>query len=209
MEIAVFQDNNGKTQSFVEPGIIKVYSKNIGEWKITKEIIYRVDNIASLKEIRESIKNMAQSLGECKVFVGREIKGLPYNVLDSMGFNTWELEGTAKEILNFVLEKEEEEAKFMEKSKSKDKLPLIEKSKDGYYFLNLKKIQEHNINLTSKGILLPFFNSTVFYQLEIICGHIPPWFEAEFKRLNFKTESEVISKNEVKVTVCPKDCNDQ
>ena len=108
MEIAVFQDNSGKTQSFIEPGIVKVYSRDMGEWKITKEIIYRIDNIASLKEIRESVRNMAETLGDCKVFVGREIKGLPYTVLDSMGFNTWELTGTPKELLEFVFEKEEE-----------------------------------------------------------------------------------------------------
>ncbi|MBC8060848.1 MAG: hypothetical protein H7Y18_09295 [Clostridiaceae bacterium] len=45
MEIAVFQDNSGKTQS---------------------------------------------------IFVAREIIGLPYTLLDGMGFNTWELEGTPK-----------------------------------------------------------------------------------------------------------------
>ncbi|MCB2293866.1 Fe-only nitrogenase accessory protein AnfO [Clostridium algoriphilum] len=208
MEIAVFQDNSGRTQSFVEPGIVKVYSRHMGEWKITKEIIYRIDNIASLKEIRQSIRNMAETLGDCKVFVGREIKGLPYTVLDSMGFNTWELEGTTKDLLEFVFEKEEEETKSMEMSKSKDKLPLIQKSRDGYYFLNLKKIQEHNINLTSKGILLPFFDTTVFYQLEIICGHIPPWFEAEFNRLNLITKSESISKDEIKITVYPKGCGE-
>ncbi|HEY8804832.1 MAG TPA: Fe-only nitrogenase accessory protein AnfO [Clostridium sp.] len=208
MEIAVFQDNSGKTQSFIEPGIIKVYSRCTGEWKITKEIIFRIDNIGSLKAIRESVRNMAETLGDCKVFVGREIKGLPYNVLDSMGFNTWELTGTPKELLEFVFEKEEEEARYLELAKEKAKLPLIQKIKDGYYFLNLKKIQEHNINLTSKGILLPFFNTTVFYQLEIICGHIPPWFEAEFKKLNLKAESEVISKDEIKVAVYPKGCGE-
>ena len=45
MEIAVFQDNSGKTQSFLKSGIIKVYSRNMGEWIVTKEIIFRIDNI--------------------------------------------------------------------------------------------------------------------------------------------------------------------
>ena len=96
----------------------------------------------------------------------------------------------------------------MQLAKEKDKKPLIQKIKDGYYFINLRKIQEHNINLTSKGILLPFFKTTVFYQLEIICGHIPPWFEAEGKRLNLKFEGEVISKDEIRVTVYPKGCSE-
>jgi len=206
MEIAVFQDINGETQSFLEPGIIKVYSRHMGEWKVTKEIIFRIDNIASLKAIRESIRNMAETLGDCKIFVGREIKGMAYTVLDGMGFNTWELTGNPKEFLDFVFEKEEEEAKSMELSKARDQLPLIQKNKDGNYFLDLKKIQEHNINQTSKGILLPFLNTTIFYQLEIICGHIPPWFEVEFKRLNLYSESQAIKQNQIKVTVYPKGC---
>lgn len=207
MEIAVFQDSSGKTQSFFQSGIIKVYSREMGEWNITKEIIFRIDDIASLKAVREDIRNMAEALGDCKIFVAREIKGIPYNVLDGMGFNTWELEGDPKEFLEFVLEKEEAEAESMAAAKASDKLSLIQEVENGNYFLDLKKIQENNFNLTSKGILLPFLNATNFYQLEITCGHIPPWFEAEFKRLNLKAKSEVISQNEIRVTVYPKVCD--
>jgi len=212
MEIAVFQDISGKTQSFLEPGIIKVYSGQMGEWKIIKEIIFRIDNVAGLKAIRENIKNMAESLGDCKVFVGREIKGIPYHVLDGMEFNTWELEGTPKEFLEFVFEKEEAEKKEGAKSstsaKTQDKLPQIEQFEDGNYFVNLKSIQENSVSITSKGILLPFLRTTTFYQLEIICGHIPHWFVVEFEKLNLKMESEVINQNEIRVTVYPKVCKE-
>ena len=207
MEIAVFQDINGKTQSFFEPGIIIVYSKTLSEWKITNEIIFRIDNIASLKEVRESIRNMAEALGDCKIFVGRDVKGVTYNVLDGMGFNTWELEGTPKEFLDFVFEKEQEEAEEAAKAKTADQLSLIEEIKDGNYFLDLKKVQESNVNLTSKGILLPFLNATTFYELKIICGHVPPWFQATFKKLNLESESQSISQNEIIVRVYPKACS--
>jgi len=207
MEIAVFQDISGKTQSFFEPGIIKVYSRNMEKWEISKEIIFRIDNITSLSAVRERIRNMAEALEDCKVFVGREVKGLPYNVLDGMGFNTWELEGTPKEFLDFVFEKEQEEAEEAAKAKTADQLSLIEEIKDGNYFLDLKKVQESNVNLTSKGILLPFLNATTFYELKIICGHVPPWFQATFKKLNLESESQSISQNEIIVRVYPKACS--
>jgi len=206
MEIAVFQDNSGKTQSFLEPGIIKVYTRIIGKWEITKEIVFRIDNITSINEVRDHIRNMAEALETCKVFVGREVKGVPYNVLDGIGFNIWELEGAPEEFLDFVNGKEEEEAEVIALEKGKNQLSIIEKIKDGNYFLDLKKIQEKNINLTSKGILLPFLNNTTFYELQIVCGHLPPWFESEFKRLNLKAEIEVIRQNEIRVTVYPKVC---
>ncbi|HEY8889469.1 MAG TPA: Fe-only nitrogenase accessory protein AnfO [Clostridium sp.] len=208
MEIAVFQDISGKTQSFLEPGIIKVYSGQMGEWKIIKEIIFRIDNIVGLKAIRESIKNMAEALGDCKIFVGREIKGIPYHVLDGMEFNTWEIEGTPKEFLEFVFKKEEEEAKSNTSAKTQNKLPQIEQFEDGNYFVNLKSIQENSVNITSKGILIPFLRITTFYQLKIICDHIPHWFVDEFDKLNLEMESEVINKNEFRVTVYPKGCKE-
>jgi len=206
MEIALFQDINGKTQSINEPGIIKVYSRSLGTWKIVKEIIFRIDNIAGVKAIRESIINMAEDLGDCKVFVGSEIKGMTYNILDGMGFNTWELEGTAKELLDFVFEKEIEESNLIVLSKLENSKPVIQKVKDGYYYINLKKIQKNNESLTSKGILVPFLTTTTFYQLEIICGHVPPWLNAEFEKLNLKMESTPISQSEIKLIVYPKVC---
>ncbi len=209
MEIAVFQDVSGKTQSFLEPGIIKVYSRHLGKWTVTKEIIFRIDNIGGLKAIRENIINMTESLGDCKVFVGRDIKGMVYNVLDGMGFNTWELEGEPLEFLEFVYEKEEEEAKANALEGTAYKSPQIILLKDGTYFLDLKKIQENDVNITSKGILLPFLNTTVFYQLEIICKHIPHWFEGEFKRLNLKMKNEIIGQNEIKVTIHPMICEEE
>ena len=206
MEIAVFQNVSGKTQSFLKPGIIKVYSRYLGKWTVTKEIIFRIDNIDGLKAIRENIINMTEELEQCKVFVGRDIKGMVYNVLDGMGFNTWELEGEPLEFLEFVYKKEEEEAKATTLFNATNKSPEILQLKDGTYFLDLKKIQENDVNITSKGILIPFLNTTVFYQLEIICKHIPHWFEAEFKRLNLKMKNEIIGQNEIKVIVYPMIC---
>jgi Fe-only nitrogenase accessory protein AnfO len=209
MEIAVFQDISGKTQSFLEPGIIKVYSRHLGKWTVTKEILFRIDIIGGLKAIRDIIINMTEELGDCKVFVGRDIKGMVYNVLDGMGFNTWELEGEPLEFLEFVYEKEEEEAKANDLESKDYKEPQIMLLKDGTYFLDLKKIQENDVNITSKGILLPFLNATVFYQLEIICKHVPHWFEVEFKRLNLKMKDKIIGQNEIKVVVYPMICEEE
>lgn len=209
MEIAVFQDNSGKTQSFFEPGIIKVYSKDMGEWIVIKEIIFKIDNIAGLKAVRASIIKLAEQLGECKVVVASEIRGLVYNVLDGMGFNTWELEGHPSELLEYVLKKEEEEAKDSALESKSSETPQIKQFKDGTYFIDLKRIQENDVNITSKGILLPFLNTTVFYQLEIICKHIPHWFESEFRRRNLKMQSQNIKQNEIKVTVYPMICEEE
>ena len=209
MEIAVFQNISGKTQSFFELGIIKVYSKDTGEWRETKEVKFEIDNTAGLTSIRENIINLAETLGECKVVVAKDIKGLVYNVLDGMGFNTWELDAEPLEFLDFVEQKEKEEAKLYALSSKNIKSSQIELLKDGTYFLDLKKIQENDVNITSKGLLLPFLNNTVFYELEIICKHIPHWFQTEFKRLDLNMKSQSISQNEIRVIVYPRSCEEK
>ncbi|MEL7596804.1 MAG: Fe-only nitrogenase accessory AnfO family protein, partial [Clostridiaceae bacterium] len=62
-------------------------------------------------------------------------------------------------------------------------------------------ILESNEKVTSKQILLPFFNNISFNELEIICGHIPPWFDKELKNLNLKFSTESISKDKFKVRI--------
>ena len=69
----------------------------------------------------------------------------------------------------------------------------------------MKTEMQNNANLTSKQILLPFIQKTSFNELEIICGHVPPWFEREFSRLNLRSEIEKINERNVKVRVYSKD----
>lgn len=74
---------------------------------------------------------------------------------------------------------------------------------DGSYYIDLRSITENNEEMTSKQVLLPFFRNTVFKELELICDHIPPWFDVEFKQLNLQFYSEPIDEIGFKVKVYP------
>lgn len=77
----------------------------------------------------------------------------------------------------------------------------VEGDKGGEYYIDLRTVMEHNEKVTSKQVLLPFFHNISFTKLEVICTHVPPWFEDEFLKLNLRSEVEAISENEVRIIV--------
>lgn len=83
----------------------------------------------------------------------------------------------------------------------------IKNGDDGNYYIDLRMIMDNNEKVTSKQVLLPFFHNTIFKELEMTCDHIPPWFDAEFKKLNLQAYIEPISEGGFKIKVYPKNSN--
>jgi len=202
MGIAVFLGENGKTKPFNQSGVTKLYFKEKSEWKIIKEIIFEINDLMSTETIRDNIKHMADAIGECNVFVAGDIKGIPYTVLDNMGFNLLKVEGNPEDFLELVLNSEKER-KFKKQRAEIIPTPSIN-GKEGYYFIDIQVEMEDNEKLTSKQLLLPFINNTDFKELEIICTHVPLWLDNEFSKLNLSSDVEKINDGTVKVRVYPK-----
>ncbi|GEM_PF-543250 len=203
MKIAAFIGEDGKTISLNQSGTTKVYLKEKEEWKIINEIAFESNDLMSSDIIRDNVKIMASAIGDCKVFVARGVKGIPYTVLDGMGFNIWKVEGIPEDFLDLVVKGEEEEKLNKEKPEI---IPTpIKSGKEGNYFIDMKTEMQNNSNLTTKQILLPFIHKTTFNELEIICRHVPHWFEGEFNKLNLKSEIENINEGTVKVKVYSSD----
>lgn len=199
MEIAVFLGDNNKTIPFNQSGVTKLYLKEKSEWKIIKKIIFEINDSMSTKTIRDNIKHMADALGECKVFVAGDIKGIPYTMLDNMGFNLLQVEGMPEDFLELVLNGEEER-KLKKQRADIIPRPLIN-GKEGYYFIDIQVEMEDNEGLTSKQLLLPFINNTDFKELEIICTHVPLWFDGEFSKLNLSSDIDKINDGTMRVKV--------
>lgn len=198
MKIAVFVGSDGQTIGFNEAGKVKVYIKDEEGWQVVKEIPFEINNLASTMAILENFRIMVESLDECKVFVAAEVKGLPYTILEGMRFNIWKTSGIPEDFLEYIFEKEEQSK--LEKLNSKS-IPAPVEVEEGKYFIDLKAVMESNEKVTSKQVLLPFFQNTAFKELEVICTHVPPWFNVEFQKLNFKTQVKAIDEGGFKVKV--------
>lgn len=62
---------------------------------------------------------------------------------------------------------------------------------DGCYSINLAAILEENPTLNSRQILMPALEETSFKKLEIICDHLPRWFNNELRNLKLTAGPEV------------------
>lgn len=206
-EISVVVDDDGITATIYDGKIIKIFKKINDKWEVNRELPIKIDVEQGLQGVRESISEIVDFLDDCKIFVGREVTGILYNILDAKAINICEMKGSPDDFLDYLIEenkKYESELLLMEKEKNNE-YP-IEKDKEGYYYINLKKLNESNPNISSKQVLKPFFTNDNFYELEVICGHVPKWFETELNKFNLKFESIKESENQYKVIIYHKTC---
>jgi Fe-only nitrogenase accessory protein AnfO len=210
--IAVFLNDKEETTSLTEEGIIKIYFKEKTKWQIYKESPFSMDKCNGIKSVRERSLKLIEILEECRIFVASEIIGVPYNILDSRGFDLWEIEGVPEEFLDYVLEESlreklsnEEQQKSKQLSQQLSQLGVIDKpietDKKGCFYLNLKNLQETKSGVSSKQALLPFLTKYTFSELELLCSHVPPWIENFVKEFHFKLDVIKIKSNEYKVVI--------
>lgn len=208
-EIAVFINEKGSTASMDEAGSVKIYLKSGDEWGVSRGIPFFIDHDKGIKGVRDSVNELVTFLDKCKVFVGREVTGILYNNLDVHGVGIIEMDGVPENFLDYVLKQEEEYEKLVESGKEElDTLPHpIDTKKEGYYSINLKLLSIDSPNVTSKQALIPFLSNNKFYELEVICGHVPRWFETELPKLNLKHETIKESETQFKVIIYHKTCD--
>ncbi|AJA47499.1 Fe-only nitrogenase accessory protein AnfO [Clostridium pasteurianum DSM 525 = ATCC 6013] len=210
-KIGVLVGKDNETTSIYESGIVMVYMKE-DEWKVVNEVIFNMNTEQGIPAMHRRVEELIQSLEDCKVFIGKRVEGIPYTVLKKSGFTIAEAEGKPSEFLDEFLEIFEEKKKKKEEEEAKRKnilnLEPVELSKPGSYFMDLKKLQEENPSISSKKVLLPFLNNKTFYDLKVLCSHIPPWFQNELESLNMKMDASKTGDDIFEVIISHKVCNE-
>jgi Fe-only nitrogenase accessory protein AnfO len=186
MKIAAFVDENDNALPLYATGTVKLFVFEDNIWICAKSMPFSSDESMSLAEIRSRIQAVAAELGNCKVFVAESMKGVPFAVFEGMGYAIWKIKGDTTKYLDYIKEKEDKIQ--ADKLKPKPAPVAIGDIRDGLYRIDLVKVLESDPSLTSKSVLLPFFQKTTFSKLEIICEHIPKWFGKEFSALKLKAE---------------------
>ncbi|MDF2569729.1 MAG: Fe-only nitrogenase accessory protein AnfO [Sporomusa sp.] len=176
-EIAVFVGDNGSTAALEEPGKVIVYRRQQGKWQQTSEMAFCLNHSGGMAGVRRQLGLMIKELGQCRVFVARTVSGLLYKELEQAEFSIWEFNGRPNDFLEYVLVQEELAAR--QPAPAKAEAPAIVETGPGCYQVSLKDVQQSGSGLTSKQVLQPLLNAN-FYQIEVLCSHIPPWLEAEW-----------------------------
>ena len=187
-KIGVLVGKNNETGTIYESGIIRVYIKEEDKWNTIDEIIFNMNTSEGMQAIHKRVEKLIENLGDCKIFVGKRVEGVPYTILKKAGFTIVEADGSPKEFLDELLgmvednqKKKKEKEEAAAKSENVEPVELDEK---GYYFIDLEKVQDNNPSMSSKKVLLPFLKNKTFYELKVSCNHVPPWLENGLKELN-------------------------
>ena len=202
-EIAVFLGAEGASTSLSEPGKVVVFRRAQGSWETDREKEFSIGHAKGMRELRQSMNEIVQFLGECKIFLARSATGVTYFELEKAGCSIWEVAGKPEEFLDQVWQDEEQE-KSAAQTETPVAIPVPEEISPGNFYISIKEIQEKNADLSSKQVLQQYVRSGNFRTLVVSCSHVPPWIEVEAVRGGFAVETEQLGKNEFKVKIIKK-----
>ena len=205
MNIAVLTDKEGNTLSFYEPGMVKLFSNDNGTWNCTREFPFELHDEKGLAGIQHCIQSMLSRLDECRILMVKFIKGVPLSILKESGVSVWKVEGSPLAFFEHIREEEEKLRPEHQKSIKPplpEPLPVGDK-KHGIYAIDLVYVQAKGAGFNSKDVLLPFLQSRVFQKLEVVCEHLPKWFEKEFTSLKLQFRIEESTDDLCHVIVSP------
>jgi Fe-only nitrogenase accessory protein AnfO len=184
--MAVFCDDNGQIARFVEMTNFVFYTKTDDGWQKSEPIPFSCDLSGGLASIRENISQMLGAFNDCRIIITTSISGIPYQIFDRSGFIICESEAFDLALLDAVqadLIGQDDEAqadvRLLARTPEETDIP-------GYYHFDLTQVQRKHPELSSKMVLLPFLKKTSFCALEVVCDHIPPWFEQQLPGMKLK-----------------------
>jgi Fe-only nitrogenase accessory protein AnfO len=201
LKIAVVETNNQLTSSIFEPGFVAIYGEDGGEWKVLNRFENKICNAKGIAAVRMAVADTIKMLDDVKIVVAREIPGIAFGTFQAAGFEIFLVENRALDILDSV---RKEMLEVIEERKEKphefDIMRFLEPGVNkGDFSLNMEEILLKNPELTSKKILIPYLKNAEFKRLDVICSHIPKWFNTDLGVLGF--EYEILKELPNKMTV--------
>ncbi|EPR12021.1 Fe-only nitrogenase accessory protein AnfO [Ruminiclostridium papyrosolvens] len=205
-QIAVIVNDEEELSPFEKGSLINIYNKNNTQWQLYKEVRYYINTNMSLSDLRENIKSLIMELEDCKIIVGKVMSGLAYNIFDRMGFAIFE----AKDITSCVLDDIYNEVSSLKAETANSKqvaLSPVQTEENGVFYINLMELQAKHPEISSKKALKPFLETTPFFRLEVICSHVPPWFDNILPELDLSYSIEENGDNKYKVSILNNVCS--
>lgn len=210
MKIAAIVDGNGNAIPFGEPATVRLFSREGDEWYVVDTFAFDPGEHCGLGELKESTQELAARLGDCRIILLRNASGYPRTMLLELGFTLWSIEGAPENYLDRVKQKTAEAAEAAaavvaaNQPKAPEALPTpkpLGESCAGVYTIDISEAQVCDGGHNSREILIPFFRTTQFSRIDILCDHVPKWFSSELATMKLNYSTEVVTNGRWLVSV--------
>ncbi len=199
MYIAAIVDGDGKAVPFGEPATVMLFSHEDDGWYVVDSFDFNLREHYGLNELKAAVQSLSGKLGECRALLVRDVSGYPRTMLLELGFTLWSIEGRPEPYLDrirqLIAEAADATAAVVQANTPAEleALPvprLLDGSCSGVYTIDISKAQVCDGGHNSREILIPFFMTTQFSRIDILCDHVPKWFSTELAamKLNYSTE---------------------
>jgi Fe-only nitrogenase accessory protein AnfO len=204
LKIAVVENEYQKTSSIFEPGFIAIYEEDGGEWKVLNRFENKACTAKGIAAVRMAVADTVKQLGDVKILIASEVPGIAFGTFQAAGFEIFIVENNSMDVLDSV---KKEMLEIIEEQKEKpgefDIMQFLEPGTNkGDFCLNIEAILLKNPDLTSKKILIPYLKKGEFNRLDVICSHLPKWFNTDLGVLGFKYEivNELTNRTTVRIS---------
>ncbi|MDR3277771.1 MAG: hypothetical protein LBT12_03270 [Oscillospiraceae bacterium] len=175
--IAVFL-KDGALGDFFGANMFRVYSKADGEWKQERDTPFEPIAATSPAMMRGSVERLLPLIADCSVIAGGTLLGIPFLTFNVAGLHIFEIKETSgalfDEMMNDVRSSEAERRRL--DGAVRDARPA-ETQIPGVYVLDLVGLQTEFPAVSSKQAMSEFLENTLFTELRLLCGHVPPWIK--------------------------------
>lgn len=180
MQIAVFLDSEKHPSAPHEASQIAFYTKHNGAWTETGLKAIQPLKGTSTFLVTAFVEQLALLTADAQAVAGASISGMAYSVFNRAGKHIFEIsEVSPAQISGMAEDIALAEAQKKLNAEAFARVMPVETDIAGVYTMDLVTVQEEFPDMSSKMILKPFFKNTPFFELSIICRHVPPWLSYE------------------------------
>ena len=202
-KIVLSVDDQENLCSFMKAHYLKLLKQTKeNQWQ-SEDLIPLNLTVENTEELRANTKEAISMIQNCNILVSQGITGIPYYVFDKMGYAIFEATSYDNNLLNEIILEVEKNREELKEDSLLPRQPI--EITDGNYFLDFFLLEKKHPELTTKQVLLPFFDTTPFMSLSIRISHLPPWLEFG----EYAQKFDIMTKNldeAIMVILSPKSC---
>lgn len=198
---------DGQPSTVKECTEVLLFSRGGEGWQVREEFPWRLAAGEDPLETRDRVRSLILELYDCRIVVAARLNGLAYHVFDRMGFQIFEAEELGESLLDSVYA--DVQAAADEAGAERAPAGPAPCDDQGRYCLDLIDLQRRHPEISSKRALGEFLkNNRGFYELKVLCTHVPPWLETRLPGLRLDWRTEKLEDGRLSVTIFHRTCKE-